>query len=111
MAVVSLYALIPARLNDLNFQSFGRGSVGSSFNIDMYTVYVLKSFDNKIYKDVTNNLERRLREHLSGHTITTSKMNGLRIVYSEQYDNFIDARNREVYFKSAAGRRFLKNKI
>ncbi|MDD4804990.1 MAG: GIY-YIG nuclease family protein [Candidatus Pacebacteria bacterium] len=77
----------------------------------MYKVYVLKSFDNKLYKGVTNNLERRLKEHLSGHTITTSKMKGLKVVYLEQYDTFIEARKRELYFKSSAGRRFLKSKI
>jgi len=77
----------------------------------MYIVYVLKSSDGKFYKGVTNNLDRRLKEHLSGHTTTTSRMNELKVVYTEQYDNFKEARKREVYFKSAAGRRFLKNKI
>ena len=74
----------------------------------MFTVYVLKSFDGKLYKGVTNDLARRLKEHISGHTITTAKMRGLEIVYTEKYDVFIEARKREVYFKTAAGRRFLK---
>jgi putative endonuclease len=77
----------------------------------MYTVYVLKDVKGKHYKGLTNDLERRLREHKSGHTITTSKMQGLKLVYSETFNTFPEARAREKYFKTAAGRRFLKNKI
>ena len=77
----------------------------------MYTVYVLRSKDGKLYKGFTNDLDRRLQEHKSGHTITTSKMKDLEVVYKECYDNFATARKRELYLKSAAGRRFLKTKI
>lgn len=74
----------------------------------MYTAYVLKSSDNKLYKGVTNDLARRLQEHNSGQTKTTANMRELEVVYTEIYDTFIKAREREVYFKTAAGRRFLK---
>ncbi|MFA5000907.1 MAG: GIY-YIG nuclease family protein [Candidatus Paceibacterota bacterium] len=77
----------------------------------MFTVYVLKDISGKLYKGMTNNLERRLKEHRSGHTITTSKMKEFSVVYTENYDNFAEAREKEVYLKSAAGRRFLKDKI
>ena len=77
----------------------------------MYTVYVLRSKNGKLYKGFTNNIERRLKEHISGHTVTTSRMKDLEIVYKECYDDFITARKRELYFKSAAGRKFLKTKI
>lgn len=75
-----------------------------------YFVYVLKNDSGKFYKGMTNNLSRRLKEHKSGHTITTSKMKNLEVAYFEEFDNFNDARRRELYFKSAAGRRFLKSK-
>ena len=77
----------------------------------MFTVYVLKDERGKVYKGMTNDIERRLKEHRSGHTITTSRMINIHLVYCETFDNFIEARKREVYFKTAAGRRFLKNKI
>ena len=77
----------------------------------MYTVYVLKSENEKLYKGVTNNLNRRMREHKSGHAITTAKMKKVALVYQEKYKTFEEARKRELYLKSAAGRRFLKNKI
>ncbi|MFA6520503.1 MAG: GIY-YIG nuclease family protein [Candidatus Paceibacterota bacterium] len=77
----------------------------------MFITYVLKDKKGKLYKGMTNNLVRRLAEHFSGHTITTSKMIGLQLVYKEEYDTFEEARKRELYFKSAAGRRFLKLKM
>jgi len=73
-----------------------------------FTVYVLKDLTGRLYKGVTNNLKRRLREHKVGKTITTSRMKDVKVVYSEEYDNFKEARKRELYLKSAAGRRFLK---
>ena len=77
----------------------------------MFTVYVLKDEMGKLYKGVTNNIERRLHEHRTGQTRTTRLMKNLEIVYTEQYPDFITARKREVYLKSAAGRRFLKTKL
>ena len=75
----------------------------------MYTVYVLKDINGKFYKGMTNNLERRLSEHRWGKTKTTNKMSSFALAYKEEFNNFNDARKREIYFKSAAGRRFLKN--
>ena len=77
----------------------------------MYTAYVLRDKTGKIYKGLTKNLERRLKEHKGGHTKTTRKMIDLEIVYIENCGNFDEAREREKYLKSAAGRRFLKDKL
>lgn len=77
----------------------------------MFTVYVLKDKNGKLYKGLTNNLIRRFAEHKLGKTATTSRMKDLKIIYNENYDNFEEARKRELYFKSAAGRKFLKKKL
>ena len=77
----------------------------------MYSVYVLQDNKENLYKGMTNNLERRLSEHKRGRTKTTKKMTDPRIVYTEQYKTFKEARKRELYFKTAAGRRFLKLKL
>ena len=74
----------------------------------MYTVYVLKSVDGKLYKGMTNDLKRRLKEHRRGKTVTTRKMKNFVLIYKEEYLIFEDARKRELYFKSAVGRRYLK---
>ena len=76
-----------------------------------FTVYILKDQDGKFYKGLTNNLNRRIIEHRNKKTITTAKMKNLTVAYTEEFDNLEDARKRELYFKSAAGRRFLKNNI
>ncbi len=77
----------------------------------MFYVYVLKDRDGNLYKGMTSNLESRLKEHKSGKTKTTRKMDGIEIVYQEAYSSPDEARKREVYFKTAAGRKFLKTKI
>lgn len=76
-----------------------------------YTVYVLRSDDGKLYKGMTKDLHKRLFDHKSKHTRTTARMHSLIVVYTEQFDSFEEARKRELYFKSAAGRRFLKQHI
>ena len=74
----------------------------------MYVVYVLQDNKGKYYKGFTNNLARRFSEHKSGQTKSTKTMSDLKIVYTEEYEILLEARKREVYFKTAAGRRFLK---
>jgi putative endonuclease len=74
-----------------------------------YYVYVLKSdFKDFYYKGMTNNLERRLKEHNSGQCKSTKIFRPFKIVYKEVCENRILARKREKYLKSAAGRKFLK---
>ena len=84
-----------------------RAGVGRAI---MYYVYVLQDKNGKIYKGFTNNLKRRLQEHKGGHTKTTRKMLDVKIVYTEEHTTIESARKREIYFKSAAGRRVIKNK-
>ncbi|MEA2007294.1 MAG: GIY-YIG nuclease family protein [Patescibacteria group bacterium] len=77
----------------------------------MYIVYVLEDDNGKLYKGMTNNISRRLAEHERGKTITTGKMANPGLVYKEEFEDRNEARKREVYFKSAAGRRFLRTKL
>ena len=77
----------------------------------MYTVYVLQDKNGKLYKGLTNNLKRRLQEHKRGKTITTNKMANIKLIYKEEFSNFDQARKRELYFKTAAGRKFIKIRL
>ncbi|MEK7582000.1 MAG: GIY-YIG nuclease family protein [Patescibacteria group bacterium] len=76
-------------------------------------VYILKSEKvAKTYVGSTSDLDRRVHEHNSGLSTFTKRHMPWKLVYFEEYKNIILARKREYYFKSAAGRRFLKkNKI
>lgn len=73
-----------------------------------YAVYVLQDSLGRLYKGMTKDLIRRLAEHKRGKTITTRKMTEKILVYKEEYATLNEARKRELYLKSAAGRRFLK---
>ena len=73
-----------------------------------YWVYVLRSESGMAYTGMTNDLERRLKEHNSGHTKSTRNHNWS-IVYHEELQDRLSARKREKYLKSAAGRRYLQN--
>jgi putative endonuclease len=78
----------------------------------MFTVYVLKSSTaRKTYVGFTTNLERRLREHNHGNHSYTKKHIPWSVLYEEKYLTPVEARKREKYFKSAAGRRYLKKYI
>ncbi|HEY4527330.1 MAG TPA: GIY-YIG nuclease family protein [Candidatus Paceibacterota bacterium] len=76
-----------------------------------HIVYVLRDELGTLYKGMTNNLGRRLQEHGRGSTKTTAKMKKPTVAYAEEFDTFEAARKRELYFKTAAGRRFLKKKL
>ncbi|MBK9098578.1 MAG: GIY-YIG nuclease family protein [bacterium] len=74
-----------------------------------YFVYILKSMnDEKTYIGMTNDIERRLKEHNSGKNIYTKKYTPWEVIYKEVVADRASARKREKYFKSAAGRRKLK---
>ena len=75
----------------------------------MYYVYILKSLkDNSLYKGCTQNLANRLIEHNSGKsTFTSTKMPWI-LVYFELFIDKSVAIRREKYFKTAAGRKFIK---
>ena len=77
-----------------------------------YFVYVLRSsVDGRLYKGVSDNLERRLEEHNNGRTKSTKGYRPWEIVYSEKYVTFEEARAREVFLKSGVGRDFLRKII
>ena len=72
-----------------------------------YFVYILQSqSDSSFYTGLTIDIERRIKEHNSGHSIYSSKHRPWKLVYSEILPTLQDARKREKYLKSAAGRKF-----
>jgi putative endonuclease len=78
----------------------------------MYNLYILLSEgSDKTYTGITDNLERRLKEHNSGHHLYTKRHMPWRIIYIELLADRLEARKREKYFKSAAGRRLISRLI
>ncbi len=74
----------------------------------MYYVYVLKSLKTgQCYKGLTNNLEKRLKEHQKGKNKSTRLQLPLKLVHVEICKNRIEARQLEKFFKSGFGREII----
>ena len=77
-----------------------------------YFAYILHSAGyNRFYKGQCEDLTERLKQHNNGHTQSTKPFIPWELVYFEEFENREDAVKRERYFKTAAGRRFIKTKI
>jgi putative endonuclease len=78
----------------------------------MFYAYVLKSMTgDHFYKGHCEDLDKRLHAHNSGKTQSIKPFIPFQIVYFEKFNTREEAIKREKYFKSAAGRKFLKQKI
>lgn len=66
---------------------------------------------NRFYKGSCKDLNKRLEQHNSGDTTSTRPFIPWSIIYSEEFETRKEALKREKYFKSAAGRRFLKKNV
>ncbi len=76
----------------------------------MYKVYILRSkSDYKTYVGITDNIERRLKEHNAGKSFYTCRYKPWKLIYSKEYKDIKSARTKEKYFKSCAGRKKMKN--
>ncbi len=77
-----------------------------------YFAYILYSANyNRFYKGHCENLEERINQHNHGQTKSTKPFIPWEVVYYEEFEHREEAIKREKYFKTAAGRRFLKQKI
>jgi len=77
----------------------------------MYYFYVLQSQRSlRLYKGITNNLNRRIEEHNRGKNQSTKSYKPWRLVYYEKCTDRLEARKKEIYFKSGTGRKKL-NKL
>jgi putative endonuclease len=78
----------------------------------MFYTYVLKSSkDSRLYVGCTNNLRKRMEEHIAGNVESTKYRLPIKLVYYEACSNKVNAYKREQYFKTGYGRRFLMNRI
>ena len=74
-----------------------------------YYAYVIYSSSyDKYYKGHCQNLENRLKEHNAGKTKSNKAFRPWKLVYYETFETRQEAITREKYFKTSAGRKFLK---
>jgi putative endonuclease len=78
----------------------------------MFYTYVLQSLNHDfVYKGHCEDPEKRLLQHNSGMTESLRPYIPLKIIYQEEFKTREEAIAREKYFKTSAGRRFLKKII
>ena len=75
----------------------------------MIIVYVIRSLkDGRFYVGMTNDLERRMQEHQSGKTKSTKAFRPWKLIFTESYPSYLEARKREKYLKSGSGKELIK---
>ena len=78
----------------------------------MYFVYVIYStVFERHYVGLSQDVHKRLQEHNSGNTKSTKGFVPWIIIHTETYATLAEARKREKYLKSAAGRRWRKENL
>jgi putative endonuclease len=80
--------------------------------ICMFYAYVIKSVHHDyLYKGHCEDLSIRMKQHNSGMTKSIVPFLPFELVYFEAFETRADAIKREKYFKTSAGRRFIKYKL
>jgi putative endonuclease len=78
----------------------------------MFFVYAIKSqMDGRIYVGLTSDVSKRVNEHNSGKTKSTKGYKPWQLIYTEVLPSRLEARSREKYLKSGAGKEFLKSLV
>lgn len=75
----------------------------------MFSIYILQSLkDKRTYVGFSDNVEERLIRQNQGYVNATKNRRPLKILFTEKAKDMQEAKNREKYWKSGAGRRRLK---
>jgi len=65
----------------------------------MYTLYILLCDKAFFYTGITDNIDKRIREHKSGQSPHTKRYDSLELIYTEDYPTRSQAENREKQIK------------
>ena len=74
----------------------------------MCWVYILRLSNGTHYTGITNNLDRRMKEHSAGRSKSTRMHMPADLVWLRLRETRIEARELEVKIKSRGARRFMK---
>ena len=74
-----------------------------------FFVYIIRSKTrNYIYVGLTQDIKIRYDQHNAGKERTTRPYRPFELIHSEKFESRIMARKREKYFKSGAGKEWIK---
>ncbi len=72
-------------------------------------LYILNNKEtDRYYIGSTVDLERRIKQHISGKTRTTRVLKAYQLIYKEFYNTAIEARLREKKLKSYKSKKYIK---
>ena len=75
----------------------------------MIYLYVIKSDANgDLYVGICKEISKRLQDHQSGKNRYTKGLRPWRLVHSEEFPDWKEARQQEKYYKSGTGKEQLK---
>ncbi|MGB2632113.1 MAG: GIY-YIG nuclease family protein [Minisyncoccales bacterium] len=75
----------------------------------MYYIYILQSLkDQRTYVGYSHDIQNRLARHNAGQVPATQNRRPLKLIFSESFETEKEAKQRELYWKSGAGRRKMK---
>jgi putative endonuclease len=72
----------------------------------VYVLYCPKT--KKFYTGMTQNLDKRIRQHKRGEVHTTKRLGNPKLIFYEAFRDKKDAQRREKYLKTTKGKRTLK---
>ena len=79
---------------------------------EKFFTYILISKNSlKTYTGSTKRLKERLLEHNSGKNFYTKAYRPFELLHSQEFNNLVDARRQERFFKTTTGRRQIKEFI
>jgi putative endonuclease len=74
--------------------------------------YVLRGASGDyLYKGSCRDLVERLKNHRAGRVAHTKNRRPLNLVYHEYFASYTEARKRELFFKTGAGREFVAARV
>lgn len=73
----------------------------------MYYIYILKLSNFKYYTGITNNINRRLKEHINGRSISTRKHLPIALMFLTDTFNRKIARRIEKKIKNKGAKKFM----
>jgi len=81
-------------------------------SVAMPAAYVLMSADGVYpYKGSCRDLDKRQADHAAGRVSHTKNRRPLRLIHCEFFGTYTDARRRENWFKTGAGRDFIRARL
>ena len=74
-------------------------------------VYILQCANARYYIGSTNNLERRMQEHIQGKVKATKNLRPIKLVFHQQFENLTKTRQTEYRLKSYKNKNIIENII